>query len=337
MKLSSDKTTIQNFRRTLKNWFGTNIGTKLGVLLIAAVIWVYTILGNNYTYTLEVPLEIINVAPDKTLKERVPPEIKAEFTGKGIDFLYLFFSPKSVFKFVLDLQNIKWYYSFPLNQYYSNKPEKIVTPRNLSISFIKIVEPESLYVELDRFASIKIPIIPRLDLQPAAGYIKIGPPQLHPDSVIISGPRSYVKKHDKIYTRKYTAKKLKKPVEIELALSIPRDTNLDLSHNTVKIYQEVDQIGEKIFTDIPVQVINVPRGLTVKVSPSSISLNVSAGVSVLKNLTMKDFEVYFNFADNWYSQKLAYKPEIKLPPGVIEVKDMMPEQIKVRVVRERTS
>jgi len=337
VKLSPNKTSLQNFRRTLKNWFGTNIGTKIGVLLIAAIIWVYTILGNNYTYTLEVPLEIINVAPDKTLKEQVPSEIEAEFSGKGVDFLYLFFSPKSVFKFVLDLQNIKWYYSFPLNQYYSNKPEKIVIPRTLNISFVKIVEPESLYVELDRFASQKIPVIPRLELQPAAGYIKIGAPQLRPDSVIISGPRSYVKKYDRIYTQQYTAKRLMKPVELELGLAVPEDANLDVSHSRVGINQEVDQIGEKIFTDIPVQVINKPQRSTVKVSPSTISLNVSAGVSILKTLTIKDFEVYFNFAERWESKQNTYEPEIKLPPGVIEIKGMMPEQIKVRVIRERSS
>lgn len=330
------KDLFSQLSKILKNWFFTDTKTKIGIFALTVLIWFFTVLGNKYTYTFNVFLDVRNIMQDKTLKEKIPEKVQANFSGKGIDMLYLLMSTRSSFKFVLDLQNIRWFYDFQLNEYFSNNPEKIIIPRTANVEFDQIIWPDTIHIELDKYSEVRVPVIPQLNIEPVPGYIVVDSPRLSPDSVVISGPRTYVRKYKQIKTEEYIQTNLSTPLKIKLKLKVSDTDNVTISPNNIELTQKVEQIGERTIYNIPVDIIEVPKGINVELSPTSISLTVSSGVSLLKNLNPNDIKVYFDFSKSWKPDESIYIPSVSLPRGVIAWSNMTPRKIEVRVLRERT-
>ncbi len=330
------KLKINPFFKDLKDWFLTDLKVKIFGLLLSIIIWLYIVLGNVYIHSLDVPLEIINIEAGKTLKEEIPKKVIAEFSGKGSNFIYLFLSSKSSFKFILDLQNIHWFYNFSLRQYFLNNPEKIILPRSSGLKFNKIVWPDSLLIELDKFESIKIPVRTKSNIETASGYVKTSPLIITPDSVVISGASTYVNQYKEIFIENFRSENTNTSVELIARLDLPEHSSLNVNYKKVKVFQRIEEISEKVISDIPVKIINGDKISEIELSPSKISLKVSAGIGVLQQLKPTDFEIFFDYQKSWDPSKTFYEPEIKTPDGVLDVLNVIPTRVNVRVFRERT-
>ena len=331
----ADESIFKKIGLQFANWFLKNTRVKIGILILTIIIWFFTILGNQYTYTINTPLEIINIEEGKTLKEKIPNQIQANFTGRGVDLFYLLTTRKYAFKFVIDVESIRWYYVYNLNDYYSENAEKIIIPRNVNVTFNRIVYPESLRVELDRLDMLRVPVRLRTDVKTAPGYIAVKKPVISPDSVLLSGPRTYMKKYKEVFTEPYQKRSIVSPLEVNLDLEIPVEDNIQASAYKVHYYQSVEQIGEQIVNNIPVNLIGVPNRTNVELSPSEISLTISSAISQLTTIQPEDIYVYFNFRENWIDGENYYNPTVDLPEGVLSWSNMTPRRIEVRIVRTR--
>jgi hypothetical protein len=272
--------------------------------------------------------------PGKTLKNKLPENIRATFSGRGLDLINVSLSRKSSFKFVLDLQRIEFFYDFPMNEYFENNPEKVVYPSRTQIRFLQIIWPDTLHIELDRLMQVRIPVIPDVNIETSPGYILSGVPVLIPDSVSLSGPRTNVRNYKNIRTEAYNAKGVYNPIKVQLHLLIPEMENIEISNHEVNYFQAVEQIGEITVENIPVEILNTPVGSRIEISPSTVSLTVSGAISVLKCLQITDFKIFFDFNKGWQPGQLTYTPVVELPAGVINWSEMVPRRIEVRVVRE---
>ena len=329
----ADESIFLRISRQFKNWFLKNTRMKIGLLLLAVAIWFITIMGNRYTYTIDTPLEIVNIIEGKTLKEKIPQQIQANFTGRGIDLFYLLTTRKYAFKFVLDLESIRWYYVYNLNEYFAENAEKIIIPRNVNVTFNHIVYPESLKVELDRLDVLRVPVRLKTNIQTAPGYMKVGDPVITPDSVLLSGPRTYMKKYKEIYSEPFQKKSVMEPVEVDLTLKIPTEDNIQSNAQSVHYFQAVEQIGEQVVNNIPVRLIGVPNRTKVELSPSEISLTVSSAISQLTDIQPENLNVYFDFSKNWKYGENYYVPTVELPEGILSWRNMTPRRIEVRIIR----
>jgi len=328
-------TIFSKFGRSLVNWFLKDTKIKIGILLFAIVIWFIIVLGNDYNYTIDTPLEVVNIEEGKTLKERIPSRIQASFSGRGIDLFYLLASRKYAFKFVIDVESIRWYYVYNLNDYYLENREKIIIPRNVNVKFNHIVYPESLRIELDRLDILRVPVRLRADIKTAPGYITVKRPVVTPDSVLLSGPRTYMKKYKEVFTEPLNRTGITEPIQMVLNLEIPIQENIESSAYKVNFYQPVEQIGEQIISNIPVHLVGVPSHTNVELSPSEISLTISAAISQLANIQPQDIKVYFNFRENWKYDEKYYVPTVELPEDVLSWSNMTPRRVEVRVIRNR--
>lgn len=325
---------LDNFWKRVKRWFLTDTKTKIWVFLFTLIVFIYTILSNDYNYSFSSRLEIRNIKEGKILKSNVPKKIVANFTGRGMDMIYLKMTKKSNFKFVVDVGNIRQCYDFHLTQYFLENPDKIIKPRGTNLRFNHVVYPETVHVELYTLSNAKVPIVPRIEIQESAGYIKVGKPVVIPDSTFISGPKGDVDKCSALYTEAIHLNNVSIPFERDVKLELNNLSNVDVPIKTVRVIQKVEQISEKIIFDILVIIRNAPHDAIVELSPSSVSITVMAGVSVIKNLKREDITVSFDLAKQWKSDQKLYIPEVKLPDGIISWKNMTPKEIEVRVFRE---
>jgi YbbR domain-containing protein len=324
-----------NIWMQVKRWFVTDTKTKVIVFIITFIVWLYTLMSNEYSYSISSRIEIRNIENGKTLKSKIPERIYANFTGRGIDLIYLNMIRKSSFKFVVDVGNIRQQYDFPLSEYFYENPDKIIMPRGARLQFNHIVYPETLHVELDMLSQAKVPIIPRLEIEESMGYIKTGIPVVTPDSIWISGPKQYVDRCSTLTTKTISLKDVSTPFDKDVRIDLSKMPGVRVPFKTVHVYQKVEQIGEKKIDEIPVVVLNVPENMNVEVSPTTVSMTVQAGISALKTIKLEDIRVTIDFQKQWKVNQKLYIPETTLPENIIAVEEMIPAEIELRIFRER--
>ena len=77
----------------------------------------------------------------------------------------------------------------------------------------------------------------------------------------------------------------------------------------------------------------LPKKIRVFPSPQTVSLTVIGGVQRIASLDPEEIKVYINFND-WSSQIQFYEPNVKLPNGLLDWKDISPKSLEIAVARE---
>ena len=76
-------------------------------------------------------------------------------------------------------------------------PENVIMPESLTLLSI---EPNVIQIELEREVSQRIPVVPELVGQAAAGA-KVAEPEVYPNQVLVTGPESLLAKTEVLRTR----------------------------------------------------------------------------------------------------------------------------------------
>ncbi|MBO8129943.1 MAG: hypothetical protein H0Z29_00315 [Candidatus Marinimicrobia bacterium] len=318
----------------VKSFFTIDIRAKITILLITLFIWVITALNNEYSYTFDVKLDVVNVKEGKILKNLVPGKVKAKFTGRGLDLIYLLIAPSSSFKFVLDIQRINYYYKFDLNSYFVGNPEKIIYPRKSNIAFNQIVWPDSVEIVLDKYVRKELLIVPVIKINVAPGYMKIGDLEINPDTVTVEGPHSYLKEIVVLTTESKVINNAIRDVKEKLKIIKPVGYNIRLSHEYVECYQKVDLISELVVKDIPVKILNKPADVEIYSNPPVVNVKLVSAVSILKEANKDDIEVTWDYRKQYRRGVISYQPLVKVPNDIISY-EVIPDSIELRIIRSR--
>jgi len=307
--------------------------TKLFVLLLTLIVWSFIILKNNYTTTLSVPLKITNIDQGKVLKSTAPSSVKAKFKGNGMDFFLLLLQSESTFRMNLNLSTIEWFYNFDLNKYFRTYPENISVPRNSDVKFLNIVKPDSLKIELGRLSQKKVAVKPNLDVTLPSGYVKYEP-EVNPDSVLLKGPKSYLDDLHQIGTDTLKKDRVMSTVLETVDVQQFKDKNIKIRPSRVKIYQEIDQIGEKVVSGVPVKVKNSPQNKKVKIYPPKVSVFLTGGFEKIKNIKTSDINIILNFKGQSTPNKKYYKPQTSIAKEKVDIREIRPPEIEVRFIEK---
>jgi hypothetical protein len=334
-RVLNQKLTFKNVSQVLRSWLTMNTRTKIWIFIFTIFLWLVVILNNYYSYSFSAKIEARNIELTKTLTEELPSHIQARFSGKGFDLLYLLLSSKKSFRFILDCYSIKWYYDFPVNDYFRDNPDQVIVPRGINVTLEHIVWPETVHVELDVLQTKKVPVKPDVELSLAPGYIFVDPLIIMPDSVILSGPRTFVRQFSEMPTEKLVLENISGSVTQEIALEFTSKNNIQLDKKRVRIQQKVDQLGERELTNIPLTVLNLGRGQKAEIIPSTATLTVTGAIENLKTIQPEDIKIVFDIAKIWRSDEYYYTPTIDLPSGLSSWEKLTPETFEIRIIRER--
>ena len=193
--------------------FFKNIAFPVGAFLLAMLLWLFVVSGDQYTMMLDLPIEARNLNSQKTYLEEVPGYASVILKGKGRDlFKSYILQNYSDIKLVLDLDGISQEYEFILNDYFEKNPRKVVIPPSHNVSFIEVVYPNRINIRLDEVMEKKVPIISNIQSLVKDGYLQIGNTQFEPDSLIIIGPKVELNKINEVHTAKDTLFNLSKSI-----------------------------------------------------------------------------------------------------------------------------
>lgn len=313
------KINLFQHRRWLQNY-----KVKLFSLLSAFFLWVFVVTDNRFDHTLSIPLRLINKPKGWILTQPIPSRVKVRFRGLGKDLFGFHFRDKRI---ELDLHQIRRTAKLPITV------EMIKgIPVGMTIVPVRIVEPDSITIQLDRFAEKKVSIRPDFTLVPFDGYIQIGDIVFEPDSIIVRGPESLVNTIDEVSTERKEYRNLLKEIRGKVHLTLPPWETLHYSLNTVRFRVDIQRIGERMITEIPVEVTHVPRGVKVTVVPSTLSLKVQGGVNVLSKLKKEEIVATIDFGSRYRYRGKRLPATIQLPRDV-NFSDVKPQFFELIVER----
>ncbi len=302
-------------------WF-IHFKIKCLALLCALILWFFIASDKYYEYTLDVSLNLINQPAEMVLKDPVPSNVQVNFGGSGKELINLGFRNKYI---EIDLDEIRNTASLPITV-------GMITGIPTDVVPLNIVEPDSIHITLDRRVEKKVPIHPNITLIPLDGYIHVSSIVIDPDSINIWGPESLVNSIDTVYTQAKEYRNVIKEIQEKIDLIPPSFETIHYSLNTVHFTADIQRIGERMISNIPIQVTNTPQNVNVIVVPSTLSLRLQGGVKVLSNVNKEDIIAQINYLSRNRYERTQIPATIDVPPD-ISFSDVKPPFFELIVER----
>lgn len=296
---------------------------KLLSLLSAFFLWFYVVTDNYFDHTLKVPIRLVNRPRGWILTQPIPSKAEVTFRGSGKTLLSLRYRDKYI---ELDLDQTERTAKLPLTV------EMIKgIPTGMAVTPIRVEGPDSVTVELDRFARREVPVQPQITMIPMDGYTQVGELVIEPDSVTLSGPESLVRSVSDIPTEQKQYRNVIKKIQGKVSLVPPPSETLHYSLNTVQFTADIQRIGERFITEIPITVTHT-QGRNVTVVPSALSLRLQGGVEVLSKLKKEEIVATIDFRSRMRYGSNRIPATIKLPKDV-RFSDVKPKTFELVVER----
>ena len=266
-------------------------------VFISFSFWIITKLSNSYTIEQIFNIEWINI-PESIVISENNKKLNTTITASGVEIiLYRLFNNNLKIDLIqanfeldylsLNLENQKFLIQ---QQLYSNTLLNQITPSLVKIKFSRLSEK-------------KIPIIPKTRINLRAGYLTDSNVISKPDCIIVRGPKILL---DSIYyaeTITYNQEDVYKSISKKINLSPIEGVNF--SKDFVDIELSVSRYSEKEF-NIPIELINQPEGVKVKLFPPMTKVRATIPMSVIGNIRVSDFRLIadYNQILNGQTQKL---------------------------------
>ena len=258
-------------------------------LFLASLFWLLTKISKEFTAPVTAEITFINVPETVSIKEANAEEITFNLFTSGYEFIgYKLKQPilkVDVSKFKND--NNKIIIS-------SDELLKEVNEQFLSTRSANTLNLDVLTLNVDPIVRKKVPVIVNNSVTYKKGFRLIGGITVSPDSVFISGPQINVAQLDSVYTENIILELLDANISEKIHIIVPELAGMSSSNNAVTVTWVVKEIAQKEF-EIPIQVINKPRGETIKIIPNTVKIRVDVTLDHFNEISAKDFEIICDY------------------------------------------
>ena len=244
-------------------------------IVIAAMFWFLLALTKDYPSTLEVNVAYENFPPHMIVANALPEKLSLSVNTSGYRLISLNSSAKedTLHIDVLSLTGI-------------DAGAKNISSELLAQNFIQqlgndveitAIQPDSILFDVSPSVNIIKPVKAIMDISFERQYDAVSPVKINPQVVTVTMPIREAGKGDWIETEKITAKNLRSSLKRKVKLIAPHGTML--STNEVEVSFEVEKFTEGTVI-VPVTLINVPKGLRVKIFPGEITVKYRVALSL---------------------------------------------------------
>ena len=301
-----------------------NIRPFIGSLLVALVLWLIVAMQKDYTYQVEVPINLIRLADGKVLASEIPAFALIEFKGKGSAITGMLFYNVSL---NLELPDMARSRTIELKDYLNF----LDLPATFGLAVGEIIEPKTIDLVVDDLITQKKPILLSGSVGTTDGYTLMGY-DFTPDTVEITGPKSLVIAQDYIFTELLEIVDQKMNFTTQIALKNPKPGISSLNPFAIEANFNIQRLIERVVYDIPIQVKNVPSSYSVEAVPNKMSLKIKGGEKLVAELDQDDFKAEIDFSKNYQVDKESYGASITIPDNISWI-ESIPTTFKLKVRR----
>jgi YbbR domain-containing protein len=289
-----------------------NLWLKLGAILLACLLWLHASTDKLYEFTFNYNLKMLNLSSELILAEPLPASVQVKIYGKGKELLKLLLSKERTLK--IDVQKFSTgEFELPL------KKEMISIPEGLNLSVIEISSPKVLMINLQKLEEKKVPVISQLRFFPQDGYFQKGKVKFTPEEIKLTGPEENVEKTSYILSQEKEFQDLKKSFSGTIDLVPPPFFNVRFFPQMADFSVEVKKGEKRMLENLPVKLINLPRGRKVFLDSKTINLEVLGEKETLDELTPERIKINLD-CRNLKEGKIKLPPQIELPEDLLLVR-----------------
>ena len=306
-------------------------GAKIGALALAIFLWLNVVTSKVYEDVVQIPLRVQCLSSDRVVAGPVPETVTVKFVAKGRQLLLLRLS---------DVQLIHRIFGKDVGvSSYTLSASDIAMPVRADVQAVEIIDPTSVQVDVDVQVTKGVPLEPRLTFDLSAGYVHIGPVQVEPETVVVSGPQRLVASLERVFLDSLDLAGLKERVDEVQPVSIPQHLKMMFDQGRVRIepdrgriLMDVQPRVEQWVEGLPIRLIRAPRGA--RVEPPVVDVKISGGIDRLATLPPEEIRAYMDFrlleqGGQGMLRDVFYKPsDITVPPD-ITVLDTRPSSFQI--------
>jgi YbbR domain-containing protein len=192
------------------------------------------------------------------------------------------------------------------------------------------IEPRSVRVTVERVVEKEVPVQPRFDGTPPAGF-EMTAWKIVPEKVRIQGAESFVREITQASTETVGLAEHTGPFTQAVAIDIGSqnvnvvdDRNVVLSVNISEINQE------RTFERVPVEVSDGPPSASA--APSFVKVTVYGALTAVSAMSPADIRVTVQYQSGW-RRPIAVEPEVSISPTYsnrVSVRSVQPATVRVR-------
>lgn len=302
-----------------------NIQVVLVTMLFAILLWGSVNMSYQYQTTITAPLTIQNIPRGMAIKSQVPPNLQLRFRGDGWQLAGLYLGTD--IGFVIDLQG----QPPPQNVYtLADVTERLRLPAGAQPVGMK---PDSITIELGRYATATVPVVPHLSIFFREDFGQVGPVVVQPESVTVGGEESVVRRITSWQTQHTVLRDVKAPVDMRVRLAESELYHLQFTPRDVVVRLRVEPFAEKTFAGIPVEVLSVPPNREIVLRPPRVELVARGGIEQLAVMSVADFRAVVHYESILSDTTGVIGFEVSAPNG-IQVVQRRPEFLQY-IIRKR--
>lgn len=275
-------------------------------VIFAVILWGSISLSDIYYTIVDVKLTLTNFPPGYTTGSLIPEEIKLRVKGQGWRLVSINVGPESEFRVSVGRDsgnhNISLYNYLESNRWLFS-----------DVDIINIY-PDSIKFFVEKIISKKLLVTSGLNLEFKPGYGLASDVILKPDSVVVSGPISFLRPMTEIKTESKSLGLLDSKTFTELNLPVVQ--GFEFNKNLIEVMLDIQRIVDKQFDNVTVDVIDVPSGKEVVLLPNKISFNVRGGIEILGKLQQEQFHAYIKYQTLVRDTTGSVSPELLLPKNI---------------------
>lgn len=286
--------------------FKENNGLRIVALVLAAMIWLQSVLVSEQRSVVSLPINLLYVPQNITLED-IPESIPFSVKGKGQDILkMMLFKPKVN----IDASKITQYSDILTLEDYS-----IDLPDNVNVTFLGPAQSDRIAIQADVFHQKVVPVVLDFSDDNSRERIRELNYTLDPDKLTIFGPKTRIKNIKSVRTKPISASDLAES-QSKLELKLP-EGDVSVSESSVLLTISGVQEETRVFPNIV---------LPGKYLPSMVAVKVRGEAAVLDRLNEADIKA--SVAENT-GEGAMLAVQISLPEGV-ELVAITPDKVRPR-------
>ena len=168
-----------------------------------------------------------------------------------------------------------------------------------------------------------VPVRPDVAGIPKPGY-KITGVTVSPETVEIRGDTAVTRQVDALYTRQVDVTDRESTFSYSVSLIIPSGITSKVARATVTVHIEED-IVERTFSEVPVQVENLPAGYSWDIKPAQVDVVLTGRSDILARVKASDVQAYIDAAVIQVGGSRSVTRELPVVPRGL------PEDVSIKV------
>lgn len=296
----------------IKLFTAKNYKAYILFLALTFILWFVIQLVKPYNYNTNLNIKI-NEVPKHVIIDTTTKTINVNIKANGLKLWQYNLSSKTLKIRFKDFKKESTQLIISQNSILN----RIVNNFNFDSEKISI-ENDEIAFKFRKKATKKVPIKIFAQLSFKSGYNTLQSLQYKPDSIVITGSKSELKKIKYVENQKLVLKNIKDTLKGKIGLKMPSE-NIEATISQVEYYLPVIKFSEKTLM-VDIKTINIPDSLQLTTYPNKAKVSFLVSLKSYDKISDLDFQVVCDYKKRYEQDAIMIPQLIKTPEDIINPK-----------------